>query len=193
MAMNLQEKAELVFQKEREAKERQQAHNTTGRRTSLASPDQYLRNRRGVATSLRALVDLLGIKDLYVHMHAQFSWILKAAGRQRLEKVVQGRRARRVEDFQTASHHDGDVDSKGSREKSPQLSLAPSASSSTTVTSASSIPPATPGTAPVVLGLTTIATGTTISMGLVAQDAPPEKKNAGGPRQMEDKVKVAEK
>lgn len=85
------------------------------------------------------------------------------------------------------------MDSRGSREKSPQNSLAPSASSSTTVTSASSIPPATPGTAPAGAGLMTVATDATMSKGMVAQDAPSEEKNAGGPRQMEDKVKVVEK
>lgn len=43
MAVNLQEKAEIVFQKEKEAKERQQALNMTGRRTSLASPGRFTR------------------------------------------------------------------------------------------------------------------------------------------------------
>ncbi|RUO95765.1 vesicle coat protein [Jimgerdemannia flammicorona] len=106
MAMNLQEKAEMIYQREKEAKERQQALVMTGRRTSFGpspgsvgltghvSTDQFLRNRRA-ATSLRSFVDLLNIKDLYVHMHGQFSWILKAASRRRMEKVVQGRRGRR--------------------------------------------------------------------------------------------------
>lgn len=35
-------------------------------------------------------------QDLYVHIHSQFSLILKTTNRQRIEKVVQGRRPKRV-------------------------------------------------------------------------------------------------
>ncbi|RUS15676.1 vesicle coat protein [Jimgerdemannia flammicorona] len=158
MAMNLQEKAEMIYQREKEAKERQQALVMTGRRTSFGpspgsvgltghvSTDQFLRNRRA-ATSLRSFVDLLNIKDLYVHMHGQFSWILKAASRRRMEKVVQGRRGRRRaihEQDENISQKSTDPDDKEFIGKSQQTSLAPSPSSST-FASVSSQAPATPG------------------------------------------------
>ncbi|RUS17180.1 hypothetical protein BC937DRAFT_90294, partial [Endogone sp. FLAS-F59071] len=65
--------------------------------------------------------------DLYVHIHSQFSLILKVANRQRIEKVVQGRRTKHVV---VSEYRHVESDEQESRD-----SLVPSMSSSTTITS----------------------------------------------------------
>jgi hypothetical protein len=95
MASSLQASANVVYDSERLAREKSHSQLTTPRRLSSggsfvsSSPDHFLR-RRGNAP-LRSLADLLGVKDLFVQMHAQFSWILRAAGRRKLEIVWTGR------------------------------------------------------------------------------------------------------
>ncbi|CAO3685631.1 unnamed protein product [Umbelopsis ramanniana] len=94
-ALNLQEKAEAVYQREREFRERHPPSLSAGsnRRSSFAptSPEQFLRRR--AHTPMRSLADLLGIDDIYAQIHRQFSYILKSSARRRLEKVTKGRRA----------------------------------------------------------------------------------------------------
>ncbi|GAB5585967.1 hypothetical protein Unana1_00867 [Umbelopsis nana] len=94
-ALNLQEKAEAVYQREREFRERHPPSLSAGgtRRSSFAptSPEQFLRRR--AHTPMRSLADLLGIDDIYAQIHRQFSYILKSSARRRIEKVTKGRRA----------------------------------------------------------------------------------------------------
>ncbi|KAI7870029.1 vesicle coat protein [Spinellus fusiger] len=93
MAVNLQECADVVFQREKENKERQSAYPTMAnhRRVAPMSQDQFFKRRSN--TSLRSLVDLLSIKDIYSQIHAQFSYILKVSSRKRMEKMIPGRSA----------------------------------------------------------------------------------------------------
>ncbi|KAI8371536.1 vesicle coat protein [Radiomyces spectabilis] len=93
MAINLQERADHVFQKEKAAKERQPAYYSivNSRRVAPISQDQFFRRRSN--TSLRSLVDLLGVKDIYVQVHVQFSYILRLSARRRMEKFTPGRTA----------------------------------------------------------------------------------------------------
>ncbi|CAG8636964.1 15706_t:CDS:2, partial [Cetraspora pellucida] len=65
LATDLQLKASQIFEKE-------------GSTLSPSSPDQYLRRR---TQPLRSL-------DLFVYIHANFSWILKACGRRLQEKHI---------------------------------------------------------------------------------------------------------
>lgn len=89
MAINLQEKADMVFQREKEVRER--VHPFANRRvTAPITQEQFLR-RRSNSASLRSLVDLLGIKDIYLQIHVQFCYILKLSARRRMEKVTPGR------------------------------------------------------------------------------------------------------
>ncbi|KAI8882202.1 hypothetical protein K501DRAFT_324120 [Backusella circina FSU 941] len=91
MARNLQAYAEVVFQKEKELKQPSYYSITNSRRVASISQDQFFRRRSN--TSLRSLVDLLGVKDIYGHIHAQFSYILKLSSRKRMEKLTPGRSA----------------------------------------------------------------------------------------------------
>ncbi|KAI9019395.1 vesicle coat protein [Phycomyces nitens] len=93
MAINLQERADAIFQNEKESRERQPVFHTmaNNRRVAPMSQDQFFRRRSN--TSLRSLVDLLSIKDIYAQIHAQFSYILKLSSRKRMEKVSPGRSA----------------------------------------------------------------------------------------------------
>ncbi|KAJ8663440.1 hypothetical protein O0I10_000679 [Lichtheimia ornata] len=89
MAINLQEKADTIFQREKEVRER--VHPFANRRvTAPITQEQFLR-RRSNSASLRSLVDLLGIKDIYLQIHVQFCYILKLSARRRMEKVTPGR------------------------------------------------------------------------------------------------------
>ncbi|KAI8367958.1 vesicle coat protein [Choanephora cucurbitarum] len=89
MASNLQERANLVFQREKESMRHSSiTHNS--RRAPISSQDQFYRRRSN--TALRSLVDLLGIKDIYAQIQAQFSYTLKLSSRKRMEKLTQGRR-----------------------------------------------------------------------------------------------------
>ncbi|KAI8353199.1 vesicle coat protein [Blakeslea trispora] len=89
MAFNLQERANIVFQKEKENMRHSSiTHNS--RRAPISSQDQFYRRRSN--TALRSLVDLLGIKDIYAQIQAQFSYTLKLSSRKRMEKLTQGRR-----------------------------------------------------------------------------------------------------
>ncbi|KAI8143382.1 vesicle coat protein [Fennellomyces sp. T-0311] len=90
MAINLQERAEIVFQREKET--RPQFHPfASSRRVGPMSQEQFFRRRSN--TALRSLIDLLGIKDIYPQIHAQFSYILKLSARRRMEKITPGRSA----------------------------------------------------------------------------------------------------
>ncbi|KAL0094013.1 vesicle coat protein [Phycomyces blakesleeanus] len=93
MAINLQERADVIFQSEKESRERQPVFHTmaNNRRVAPMSQDQFFRRRSN--TSLRSLVDLLNIKDIYAQIHAQFSYILKLSSRKRMEKISPGRSA----------------------------------------------------------------------------------------------------
>ncbi|KAL9551729.1 hypothetical protein MBANPS3_004131 [Mucor bainieri] len=88
MALNLQERANIVFQREKDGM-RQIAHSSR-RAPAMTSQDQFYRRRSN--TALRSLVDLLGIKDIYAQIQAQFSYTLKLASRKRMEKLTLGRR-----------------------------------------------------------------------------------------------------
>ncbi|KAK4519014.1 uncharacterized protein ATC70_009241 [Mucor velutinosus] len=88
MALNLQERANMVFQREKDGM-RQITHNSR-RAPAMTSQDQFYRRRSN--TALRSLVDLLGIKDIYAQIQAQFSYTLKLASRKRMEKLTLGRR-----------------------------------------------------------------------------------------------------
>jgi L-ribulose-5-phosphate 3-epimerase UlaE len=55
MALNLQERANVVFQREKDG-----MRQITHRRAPITSQDQFYRRRSN--TALRSLVDLLGIK-----------------------------------------------------------------------------------------------------------------------------------
>ncbi|KAI9320878.1 vesicle coat protein [Dichotomocladium elegans] len=90
MAINLQEKADAVFQREKETRER--IHPFSNRRVAPMSQEQFFR-RRSNSAALRSLVDLLGTKDIYLQIHAQFSYILKVSSRRRMEKITPGRSA----------------------------------------------------------------------------------------------------
>ncbi|KAM3586702.1 hypothetical protein VKS41_001760 [Umbelopsis sp. WA50703] len=95
-ALSLQEKAEAVYQREREYREHHPPSSLasgSARRSSFAptSPEQFLRRR--AHTPMRSLADLLGIEDIYAQIHRQFSYILKSSARRRIEKVTKGRRA----------------------------------------------------------------------------------------------------
>ncbi|KAG1057153.1 hypothetical protein G6F43_000988 [Rhizopus delemar] len=90
MVINLQERANIIFQREKELKQQQQAsYSISNRRGAPISQEQFFKRRSH--TPLRSLVDLLGIKDIYVQIQAQFSLILKLASRKRLEKLNPGR------------------------------------------------------------------------------------------------------
>lgn len=56
MALNLQERANIVFQKEKEGNR----HQSITRRTPISSQDPFFRRKSN--TALRSLVDLLGVK-----------------------------------------------------------------------------------------------------------------------------------
>lgn len=56
MALNLQERANIVFQKEKENNRQQ----SITRRTPISSQDPFFRRKSN--TALRSLVDLLGVK-----------------------------------------------------------------------------------------------------------------------------------
>ncbi|RCI02962.1 hypothetical protein CU098_008651 [Rhizopus stolonifer] len=88
MALNLQERANMVFQREKEGMRHSVANSN--RRTPMSPQDQFYRRRSH--TALRSLVDLLGIKDIYAQIQAQFSYTLKLSSRKRMEKLTQGRR-----------------------------------------------------------------------------------------------------
>lgn len=88
MALNLQERANIVFQREKDGM-RQITHSSR-RAPAMTSQDQFYRRRSN--TALRSLVDLLGIKDIYAQIQAQFSYTLKLASRKRMEKLTLGRR-----------------------------------------------------------------------------------------------------
>lgn len=60
MALNLQERANIVFQKEKENNRQQSYHSSITRRTPISSQDPFFRRKSN--TALRSLVDLLGIK-----------------------------------------------------------------------------------------------------------------------------------
>ncbi|KAI9496519.1 vesicle coat protein [Zychaea mexicana] len=90
MAINLQERADIVFQREKET--RPQFHPfATSRRVGAMSQEQFFRRRSN--TALRSLVELLGVKNIYPQIHAQFSYILKLSARRRMEKITPGRSA----------------------------------------------------------------------------------------------------
>ncbi|KAI8981548.1 vesicle coat protein [Pilobolus umbonatus] len=91
MALNLQERANMVFQKEKEMRQSSNYSIANSRRVAPMSQEQFFRGRSN--TSLRSLVDLLGIKDIYSQIQAQFSYILKLSSRRRMEKINQGRSA----------------------------------------------------------------------------------------------------
>ncbi|CAI2165270.1 7090_t:CDS:2 [Funneliformis geosporum] len=88
IATDIQSKANLVFEKEDTAKEERNDGTFVTRSGPLppTSPDQFLRRRAN--QPLRSLVDLLKSKDLFVKLHANFSWILKACGRRLQESHV---------------------------------------------------------------------------------------------------------
>ncbi|KAI9359058.1 vesicle coat protein [Pilaira anomala] len=85
MALNLQERANIVFQKEKENNRQQ----SITRRTPISSQDPFFRRKSN--TALRSLVDLLGVKDIYAQIQAQFSYTLKLSSRKRMEKLCMGR------------------------------------------------------------------------------------------------------
>ncbi|KAI9249867.1 vesicle coat protein [Helicostylum pulchrum] len=85
MALNLQERANIVFQKEKEGNR----HQSITRRTPISSQDPFFRRKSN--TALRSLVDLLGVKDIYAQIQAQFSYTLKLSSRKRMEKLCMGR------------------------------------------------------------------------------------------------------
>ncbi|ORX99177.1 hypothetical protein K493DRAFT_313327 [Basidiobolus meristosporus CBS 931.73] len=89
LASELQEKAEKVYDKEK-ASLLDSPQDLMRNRSSFGpvAPDQFLR-RRG-SQSLRSLDELLGVKNLFVNLHANFSWILKACSRRLQEKQVEG-------------------------------------------------------------------------------------------------------
>ncbi|KAG2195316.1 hypothetical protein INT47_000469 [Mucor saturninus] len=89
MALNLQERANTVFQKEKENNRQQSYHSSITRRTPISSQDPFFRRKSN--TALRSLVDLLGIKDIYAQIQAQFSYTLKLSSRKRMEKLTLGR------------------------------------------------------------------------------------------------------
>jgi hypothetical protein len=63
MALNLQERANIVFQKEKESNRQSSYYSSTNsnaRRTPISSQDPFFRRKSN--TALRSLVDLLGIK-----------------------------------------------------------------------------------------------------------------------------------
>ncbi|KAG1463107.1 hypothetical protein G6F56_005362 [Rhizopus delemar] len=86
MVIHLQERANSVFQKEKELKQQTSINH---RRGAPISQEQFFKRRSH--TPLRSLVDLLGIKDIYVQIQAQFSLILKLSSRKRMEKLNPGR------------------------------------------------------------------------------------------------------
>ncbi|KAL7328563.1 hypothetical protein PS15p_206817 [Mucor circinelloides] len=88
MALNLQERANIVFQREKDGM--RQITQSSRRAPAMSSQDQFYRRRSN--TALRSLVDLLGIKDIYAQIQAQFSYTLKLASRKRMEKLTLGRR-----------------------------------------------------------------------------------------------------
>ncbi|KAL1923573.1 uncharacterized protein VTP21DRAFT_8553 [Calcarisporiella thermophila] len=83
----LQIHADRVYEKEKRAKDRQDMSSRVGPYGPM-SPEQFLR-RRGTLL-LRSLSDLFNIKDLFVQLHANFSWILKTAGRRLRERHFDG-------------------------------------------------------------------------------------------------------
>jgi hypothetical protein len=92
MALNLQERANIVFQKEKENNRHYYNYATTTnnrRTTPISSQDPFFRRKSN--TALRSLVDLLGIKDIYAQIQAQFSYTLKLSSRKRMEKLTLGR------------------------------------------------------------------------------------------------------
>ncbi|KAI7881335.1 hypothetical protein K492DRAFT_177161 [Lichtheimia hyalospora FSU 10163] len=89
MAINLQEKADMIFQREKEIRER--IHPFANRRVAAPITQEQFLRRRSNSASLRSLVDLLGIKDIYLQIHVQFCYILKLSARRRMEKVTPGR------------------------------------------------------------------------------------------------------
>lgn len=89
MALNLQERANIVFQKEKESSRHSSYYSSTTRRTPISSQDPFFRRKSN--TALRSLVDLLGIKDIYAQIQAQFSYTLKLSSRKRMEKLNIGR------------------------------------------------------------------------------------------------------
>ncbi|KAI9282566.1 vesicle coat protein [Sporodiniella umbellata] len=90
MVIHLQERANVVFQKEKELKHQQNPYSISHRRGGAPiSQEQFFKRRSH--TPLRSLVDLLGIKDIYVQIQAQFSLILKLSSRKRMEKLNPGR------------------------------------------------------------------------------------------------------
>ncbi|KAJ8659770.1 hypothetical protein O0I10_004363 [Lichtheimia ornata] len=138
MAVNLQSRANTVFQREKEI--RQQPHYSAFRRAvTPMSQDPFFRRRSH--TALRSLVDLLGIKDIYPQIHAQFSYILKRSARKRMEKITSGRSAsteylvmrdqyyakrrqqQRRHEKQTTTHHPVTITTTTT--KSPALAAAP--------------------------------------------------------------------
>lgn len=60
MALNLQERANIIFQKEKESSRHSSYYSSTTRRTPISSQDPFFRRKSN--TALRSLVDLLGIK-----------------------------------------------------------------------------------------------------------------------------------
>ncbi|KAI7850838.1 vesicle coat protein [Circinella umbellata] len=91
MAINLQERADIVFQREKETRPQFHPFAATSRRVGPMSQEQFFRRRSN--TALRSLTDLLGVKDIYPQIHAQFSYILKLSARRRMEKITPGRSA----------------------------------------------------------------------------------------------------
>ncbi|CAO3622100.1 unnamed protein product [Mucor hiemalis] len=89
MALNLQERANIIFQKEKESSRHSSYYSSTTRRTPISSQDPFFRRKSN--TALRSLVDLLGIKDIYAQIQAQFSYTLKLSSRKRMEKLTIGR------------------------------------------------------------------------------------------------------
>ncbi|KAG9300705.1 hypothetical protein G9A89_023503 [Geosiphon pyriformis] len=89
LATGLQSKADQIFEKEKPIRERSEdSFMPRSGPFPQTSPDQFLRRRAN--QPLRSLVDLLGSKDLFVQLHANFSWILKASGRRLQERQVYG-------------------------------------------------------------------------------------------------------
>lgn len=98
MALNLQERANIVFQREKESHRQSSCYSSINnnsssssarRTTPISSQDPFFRRKSN--TALRSLVDLLGIKDIYAQIQAQFSYTLKLSSRKRMEKLTLGR------------------------------------------------------------------------------------------------------
>ncbi|KAL1929886.1 hypothetical protein VTP01DRAFT_1040 [Rhizomucor pusillus] len=92
MALNLQDKADAVFQRESAHKDRVPPYSRRKPPVGLASNlPQGKKMKPPVA--LRSLRDLLGVEDIYPQIHAQISYILKVSARRRMEKLCPGRSA----------------------------------------------------------------------------------------------------